>query len=78
MLAIALMEQLLQQTEAKLVEACEEIIETRQKLADSETERIFWKGACERALRLWELAQTRVDDLEDGMADSAYERGTRD
>ena len=61
----------------RLEEAVEEIIALKEQLSgcdaerrvaiealrDAVTERVFWKSATERALRLWERAQDEKDEL---------------
>jgi hypothetical protein len=65
MIAVALMEQMIQEVERKLVEACEEIIALKRQLEEQHTVAVFWRQACEHAIVGWDALEDEHELLKD-------------
>jgi hypothetical protein len=63
--AIALMEQMLQETERKLIEACEEIIALKNANEDLNTVAKFWRQAAEHACVGWNALEDEHEVLKE-------------
>jgi hypothetical protein len=67
-LAVAMMEKMLEETEAKLVEACEEIIALKRQLEEQTTIAMFWRQAAEHAVVGWNALDDKYEALLDKVA----------
>jgi hypothetical protein len=65
MIAVALMEQMIQEVERKLVEACEEIIVLKRQLEEQHTVAVFWRQAAEHAIVGWDALEDEHELLKD-------------